>query len=180
MDRIVHIGLGSNLGDRQAHLAFAMTRLCDWCDRTGAHISGRSDVYETMPVPPTPDQNPYLNAVLAMNTTHDLMELLSELLRIERDAGRVRGITRNHARELDLDILLAGNDVLSLPLLTIPHPRLHERRFVLEPLADLAPHLFHPILRRRIVDLRNDARLRYPDQIVHRTGIVLDSAMIRG
>lgn len=100
-------------------------------------------------------------------------------MRLERAAGRQTG-DRNAPRELDLDLLFFGDRVIETAELTVPHPRLHERRFVLEPLAELACGLVHPGLRRTVGDLRDNARTRFPGQVVTRVEVSLDLTLLRG
>ncbi len=128
------VGLGSNLGERMLHLAAAMRSLAD----LGTLVKG-SPVYETAPVG-GPDQDTFLNAAVALHTDLSPRDLLDALLEIERDAGRVRD-ERWGPRTLDLDILTYDDDVIDEPGLTIPHPEIRNRRFVLTPLADIAPGL---------------------------------------
>jgi 2-amino-4-hydroxy-6-hydroxymethyldihydropteridine diphosphokinase len=151
-----YVSLGTNLGDRATHLAFALRRLAA-LDAT--RVAGVSPVYETDPVGPPP-QGPYLNAVVCLDTELGARDLLGALLAIERAAGRERSEERNAARTLDLDLLLHGDLVIDEPGLVVPHPRLAERPFVLEPLAALAPTLAHPVLGETIATLA--ARVRDP------------------
>jgi 2-amino-4-hydroxy-6-hydroxymethyldihydropteridine diphosphokinase len=135
--RRAYLGLGSNLGDRAAHLQFALDGLA-----TGAGaVVAVSPVYETEPVggPPQPD---YLNAVVALDTELDARSLLGVAKALEGQAGRdLDGGPRWSPRPLDIDILLLGDVRVSEPDLVVPHPRIHQRAFVLAPLADLAPEL---------------------------------------
>ncbi len=153
---VVYVALGSNLGDREARLAGALAAL-----RATPGISGLrlSRIYETAPVGP-PGQGPFLNAVARFETGLAPRALLERLLAIEAAAGRRRSAIRNEARVLDLDLLLYGDARVEEPDLVVPHPRLHERAFVLEPLAELAPELVHPVLGERIAALA--ARVRDP------------------
>jgi 2-amino-4-hydroxy-6-hydroxymethyldihydropteridine diphosphokinase len=131
-----YVALGSNLGDRRAHLDAALSALDAL---PGTRLDAVSAIYETAPVGP-PGQQDYLNAVARLSTTLAPLALLDALLSIEQSRGRVRA-ERWGPRTLDLDLLVHGDAVLSDPRLTLPHPRLHERAFVLTPLADLAPDL---------------------------------------
>ena len=133
------LGLGSNLGDRWAHLRRAVDQL-----RAGnrAPVTAVSPVYETEPVGGPEDQGPYLNVVveLAVSPAADPYRLLEECRRLEAAAGRVRAV-RWGPRTLDADVLWIDGVTLDDPDLTVPHPRWRERRFVLAPLAELAPDL---------------------------------------
>jgi 2-amino-4-hydroxy-6-hydroxymethyldihydropteridine diphosphokinase len=133
----VYLGLGSNVGDREAHLAYAVGRL----GREG-NLTGLSSVYETDPVGYL-DQPPFLNLVVRLETSHEPEELLRRIRGIESDRGRQRTF-RNAPRTLDIDVLLYGDRQLGLEGLTIPHPRMDERPFVLVPLLELAPELREP------------------------------------
>jgi 2-amino-4-hydroxy-6-hydroxymethyldihydropteridine diphosphokinase len=138
---IVYIGLGANLGEREATIAEAL-RLLDEDDRTS--VLGSTVPIETEPVG-YEDQPRFLNAAAKLATTRSPRELLELLLEIERTLGRIRGEgPRFGPRTIDLDLLLYGNETIDEPALVVPHPRLHERRFVLEPLAELDPTLVVP------------------------------------
>jgi 2-amino-4-hydroxy-6-hydroxymethyldihydropteridine diphosphokinase len=141
------VALGANLGDRLAAMRAAVGRL-GLC----GEVLEASPVYETEPVGYR-DQPAFLNAVVKVDTALSPRALLDELLRIEAERGRVRTF-RNAPRALDLDLLLYDELVIDEPGLTVPHPRLHERAFVLWPLADIAGAVVHPILKRSISDLR--------------------------
>ena len=147
---VATIALGSNLGPREAHLEAARQALAKTPD---CELVGWSRVYQTPPVGP-PGQGPYLNAVIRLRTGLGERVLLERMLAIERERGRVRaGPERWTARTLDLDLLLYGDRQLSLPDLVVPHPRLHERAFVLVPLCDVAASERHPLLGRSFEDL---------------------------
>jgi len=129
------IGLGSNLGDRRAHLQAAVEGL-----RTGGDLVGVSPLYETAPVGGPEDQGQYLNLVVELSTAAGPRELLVRCQALEAAAGRVRTV-RWGPRTLDADVLLVDGWEVDEADLTVPHPRLWERRFVVQPLADLAPDL---------------------------------------
>jgi len=134
---IVYLALGSNLGDRRANLAAALARL-----REGVTVDAISSLYETEPAYVT-EQPRFLNAVLRGRTTIGPDELLAFVKEIERAQGRVAG-PRFGPRLVDIDLLLYGDTALTTPELTIPHPRMAERPFVLVPLAEIAPDLIPP------------------------------------
>jgi 2-amino-4-hydroxy-6-hydroxymethyldihydropteridine diphosphokinase len=139
---VAYVGLGSNLGDREGTIRAAVAEL--------PGLVSVSTLRETDPVGIT-DQPRFLNGVAALETELAPRELLDVLLTVERRLGRERG-QRWGPRTIDLDLLLYGNEVIDETGLTIPHPRLHERRFVLEPLAELSPALVVPG-RGRLEDL---------------------------
>jgi 2-amino-4-hydroxy-6-hydroxymethyldihydropteridine diphosphokinase len=136
---IAVVALGSNLGDRQAHLDRAIEALSPHL-----HTLRVSSVHETDPVGVPGDQPRFLNAVAVGETTLDVRALLGELLAIEREAGRERPYA-GAARTLDLDLILFGDSIIDEPRLSVPHPRFRERRFVLEPLVEIAPDVRDPI-----------------------------------
>lgn len=136
--KTVYIGLGSNLGDRAAHLGEARRRM----EELGIRIARASGIYETAPRD-VADQPWFLNQVVEATTERLPRQLMARLLRIERDMGRRRRIPKG-PRCIDLDILLYGTSIVGAPGLQIPHPRIGERRFVLEPLAELAADLRDP------------------------------------
>ena len=142
----VYVAMGSNLGDRDAHLAAGLAALRA---TAGVEVVAVSPLYETDPVGPPP-QGPYLNGAIELATTLPPDTLLERLLEIEISQGRTRGSDRNAPRTLDLDLLLYGDRKLAAPGLEVPHPRLADRPFVLEPLCDLAPNLIHPTLGETI------------------------------
>jgi len=154
MKEQVYVAMGSNLGDRGAHLAAALAALRA---TEGVEVVAVSPLYETDPVGPPP-QGPYLNGAIELATTLTPDALLERLLEIEASRGRTRGPDRNAPRTLDLDLLLYGDRKSSGPGLEIPHPRLADRPFVLEPLCDLAADLVHPILGETIEELARRVR----------------------
>ncbi len=155
MAEALFLGLGSNLTD-SCHRT--PVDVCRWAVMRLAAIPGLnlqaiSPWYRTAPVPAS-DQPDYINGVVAAAGSVDPVLLLHALHRIEAEAGRVRGAP-NAARVLDLDLLAAGDLVRSGPGLVLPHPRMHERAFVLEPLCDVAPDWRHPVLGETAVALRD-------------------------
>lgn len=146
------ISLGSNLGDRRAILDEAVARLGQ---TPGVVVAQVSSYRETRPVGGPPGQGPFLNAAARLDTTLTPRELLGTLQAIERDLGRVRTV-RWGERTLDLDILIYGCKFIDEPDLKLPHPRLAVRRFVLEPLAEIASEVTDTITRRTIADLVNN------------------------
>jgi 2-amino-4-hydroxy-6-hydroxymethyldihydropteridine diphosphokinase len=143
-----YVGLGANLGDREATIRRAVELLGE---QDGIEVLAVSTLRETDPVG-VEDQPRFLNGAAAIETTLGPGELLGVLLGVERVLGRVRDGVRFGPRTIDLDLLLYGDETLDDPGLTVPHPRLHERRFALEPLAELAPGLVIPG-HGRVLDL---------------------------
>ncbi len=145
----VLLGLGSNLGRRQDHLRRALTALAERLE-----ITATSPVYETAPMYVT-DQPLFLNMVVRGETEMAAAALLAWLKSLEARLGRTASV-RFGPRAIDLDILFYGRDVVATPTLTIPHPRLAERAFVLRPLADIAPCWTHPVTGRRVDEMLAD------------------------
>jgi 2-amino-4-hydroxy-6-hydroxymethyldihydropteridine diphosphokinase len=137
--RAVHIGLGGNLGDPITTLREALARIAQL---PGVALDAVSSAYESAPVG-LEDQPPFVNAAARVLSNVSLCDLLEGLLAVERQLGRVRTV-RYGPRTCDLDILLAGDEVVERPGLSVPHPRLAERRFALEPLLELDPALTLP------------------------------------
>jgi 2-amino-4-hydroxy-6-hydroxymethyldihydropteridine diphosphokinase len=146
MPNSAYLSLGSNVGNRQRQLDNAIEHL-----KSVGHIVSVSSFYETEPVEFT-DQPWFLNCAVALETTQTPEQLLETLLAIEKEMGRLRS-QRKGPRTIDIDVLLLGDAILDSPRLTIPHPALHQRRFVLEPLAEIAPDACHPILKKTIREL---------------------------
>jgi 2-amino-4-hydroxy-6-hydroxymethyldihydropteridine diphosphokinase len=135
-----YVGLGANLGDRERTLHGAVDALAA---EDGVEVVAVSTLRETEPVG-VGEQPLYLNGAAELDTTLTARELLDRLLAVEQRFGRVRVPGEHAPRTLDLDLLLYGDEVIDERGVTVPHPRLHERRFVLEPLAELAPGLVVP------------------------------------
>jgi 2-amino-4-hydroxy-6-hydroxymethyldihydropteridine diphosphokinase len=161
MVRPIFLALGSNLGDRLGNLNSARAALSPQ-----VRLLKASPVYETPPWG-FEDQPAFLNQVLELETELDPWELLAYLKQLEKQLGRQPGI-RNGPRIIDLDILFYNDRILDMPGIMIPHPRLHERGFVLVPLADLAPDFKHPVLckkvRQLLAQVDTTGIVRYPGQ----------------
>lgn len=154
----VYLSLGSNTGDRRANLERAIARLPEV-----GEIVGISSFYETEPVEVT-DQPWFLNCAVGMRTERSARELLRDVLAIERGMGRERSQAKG-PRNIDIDILLFGDAILKEKGLDIPHPGLAARRFVLEPLAEIAPEAVHPVRKKTVRELLDSLA---PGQAVRR------------
>jgi len=170
MPTLVYLSLGSNVGDRGRHLRAAIHRL----GASGRLISV-SSFYETEPVEFT-SQAWFLNCAVELETDIEPGLLMSEILRIELEMGRKRSVKKG-PREIDIDILLFGDQVINKPELTIPHPRMAQRRFVLEPLAEIAPEAIHPLQMRTIRELLGSVA---PGPVVRRAAITDDQRPTTG
>ncbi len=159
MATLVYLSLGSNVGEREAQLRDARDRLA-----VAGRVAAVSSFYETEPVEVT--QQPwFLNCAVALETDQVPQQLMTTILGIEEEMGR-RRLQKKGPRTIDIDILLFGDIVLT-PELTIPHPAMHERRFVLEPLAEIAPDARHPVFNKTILELRDALA---PGQTVRKFG----------
>jgi 2-amino-4-hydroxy-6-hydroxymethyldihydropteridine diphosphokinase len=167
MEKLVYLGLGSNTGNRESELRTAVRKLQGF----DLKITRVSSVYESAPMY-RENQPHFLNAVVEARTRLFPMRLLLRVANIEREMGR-RRVTPKGPRNIDIDILLFGGIVMNTPHLRIPHPGLAERRFVLEPLAELAPDLRHPVTKYTISELL----AAVPAGGVRRTDIRLAAAL---
>lgn len=146
MEKTVYLSLGSNVGDRDANLRNAIERLGEL-----GEVVAISSFYETEPME-FRDQPWFVNCAVALRTNLMPVRFLSSMLSIEQKMGR-RRIQPKGPRMIDIDILLFGNSVINMPQLDVPHPAMHKRRFVLEPLAEIAPDMKHPVLQRTAREL---------------------------
>ncbi|MBN2418135.1 MAG: 2-amino-4-hydroxy-6-hydroxymethyldihydropteridine diphosphokinase [Deltaproteobacteria bacterium] len=147
--KTAYIGIGSNLGDPYENCMKAVEAVKEnpFCT-----VKALSPFYRTEPVG-VEGQNWFVNVVLAVNTSLSSAELIEVLLDIEKKMGRTRSGIRWESRVIDLDILLFGNEIINDKNLTVPHPRMHVRRFVMAPMADIAPELIHPVKGKSMADL---------------------------
>jgi len=146
--KVVYLSLGSNVGEREANLRAAIEKLKEIGNPLAV-----SSFYETEPIEVTA-QPWFLNCAVKLDTEKMPRQLMAGILAIEQDMGRQRKQQKG-PRTIDIDILLFGSSIVEIPLLTVPHPRMHERRFVLEPLAEIAPDARHPVFKRTIRELRD-------------------------
>lgn len=146
LPELFYLSLGSNLGDRAANLRVAIDRLA-----SAGVLKAVSRFYETEPVDFS-DQPWFLNCVIVLETENSPREMLNKALGIEAAMGRQRTLDKG-PRTVDIDILLAGNRVISEPGLKIPHPAMDKRRFVLEPLTEIAADIAHPVLKKTMSEL---------------------------
>lgn len=141
-----YLSLGSNVGDRASQLRSALARV-----ETSGRVVAVSSFYETEPVEFT--QQPwFVNCVVALESNQTPQQLMASILHIEQEMGRQR-LQKKGPRTIDIDILLFDDAVVNSSQLTIPHPALHQRRFVLEPLAEIAPDVLHPVLKKAVRQL---------------------------
>ena len=149
--KTAYIGIGSNIGDKVSNYLRAVEEIRKI---QGCRFISQSDLFLTKPVG-VDDQDWYVNGVVSVAAAVSAAELLERLLAIEAGMGRIRR-RRWEPRIIDLDLLIFGQDIIAESDLTVPHPRLHLRRFVLEPLVRLAPDLVHPTLGKTVADLLRD------------------------
>lgn len=149
MNKTVYLSLGSNVGDREANLREAIARLSEL-----GTITAQSSLYETEPVEMENAQPWFLNCAVAIETELGPEEVLDGVLAIEQRMGRRRTGIKN-SRNIDIDIIFFEDAVIASGELTVPHPAMQQRRFVLEPLAEIAPDVIHPVLKRSIRELRD-------------------------
>jgi 2-amino-4-hydroxy-6-hydroxymethyldihydropteridine diphosphokinase len=156
MDEVVaYIGLGGNVGERPRTLLEALRRLDDV---PGVRVRQVSSFIESEPVGGPPGQPRFLNAAAELRTSLPAEDLLRVLHEIEASLGRDRSVeVPSGPRTCDLDLLIVGSTVVESPGMTLPHPHMHERLFVLRPLAQIAPELVHPVLRKTIAELLSEA-----------------------
>ena len=152
-NRDAFIGFGSNLGDPVSNIEKALRMLTDGPD---VSIGRVSSLYRTAPVG-VEDQDWFVNGVARIRTVLEPLDLLDRLLSVEKILGRVRTL-RWGPRTVDLDILLYKQTVLDIEKLQIPHPRMHERRFVLVPLCEIAPDVMHPVFRKTMLQLSEEIK----------------------
>lgn len=143
---VVYLGLGSNIGDKQRNITNALCLISEICE-----VKKKSRMYLTEPVGNI-EQDWFLNCVVEIQTEIEPKHLLSSFKSIERKLGRAKNV-KNGPRIIDIDILFYGNNIVTTKNLVIPHPLLHERLFVLQPMMDLDPGFIHPVLKKSIQEL---------------------------
>ena len=146
MEKTVYLSLGSNIGDRDANLRTAIAKLGEI-----GNVVAVSSFFETEPIEFVA-QPWFLNCAVALRTELMPKLFLAKIQAIEQEMGR-RRVQPKGPRSIDIDVLLFGNSVISAPQLEVPHPAMHQRRFVLEPLMEIAPEVRHPVLKRSIREL---------------------------
>ena len=148
---IAYISVGSNMGDRLQNCRQGITALTR---AGGSRIVAQSRIYMTEPVD-YEDQDWFINMAVKLETANDPFELLDTIKSIQRAAGRIQDVIRFGPRVLDLDILFFDDLVIDSGRLVVPHPRMHQRRFVLKPICDIDPTIVHPVLKKDMQSLLN-------------------------
>jgi 2-amino-4-hydroxy-6-hydroxymethyldihydropteridine diphosphokinase len=152
MSAVAYIALGANVGDRGENIRLALEKLKE---TPGVEITRVSALLENPAIGGPVDSPPFINAAAEVSTSLPADMLLARLLEIEQEMGRVRR-EKWGPRPIDLDLLLYGDQVLDVPGLTVPHPLMHKRRFVLSPLVEIAPDAVHPVFQWTIEELLED------------------------
>ena len=149
----VYLSVGTNLGNRENNISNCI----DYLEKI-SEIKNISKIYETVPYKVKIEQSNFLNLALEINFFESAENLLIEINKIEKELGRVRSSIRNEPREIDIDIIFFGNQIINKKDLVVPHPRFRERLFVLEPLNDIAPNFLDPITNKTINQLLINAQ----------------------
>lgn len=149
----VYLSVGTNLGNRENNISSCI----DYLEKI-SEIKNISKIYETVPYKVQIEQSNFLNLALEINFFESAENLLIEINKIEKELGRVRSSIRNEPREIDIDIIFFGNQIINKKDLVVPHPRFRERLFVLEPLNDIAPNFLDPITNKTINQLLINAQ----------------------
>lgn len=144
----IYISLGSNLGDRKNNLLDA----CNLIEKQFGRIESKSKIYETEPWG-FESSDKFLNQVVCFYSDEPAQTIMEILLSIEKEMGRVRNQERYSSRIIDIDILFIGQQIIKTKIVVVPHPRLHERKFVLAPMNDIAADFVHPVFRKTIKEL---------------------------
>ena len=149
----VYLSVGTNLGNRENNISSCI----DYLEKI-SEIKNISKIYETIPYKVQTEQSDFLNLALEINFFESAENLLIEINKIEKELGRVRSSIRNEPREIDIDIIFFGNQIINKKDLVVPHPRFRERLFVLQPLNDIAPNFLDPITNKTINQLLINAQ----------------------
>ena len=149
----VYLSVGTNLGNRENNISSCI----DYLEKI-SEIKNISKIYETIPYKVQTEQSDFLNLALEINFFESAENLLIEINKIEKELGRVRSSIRNEPREIDIDIIFFGNQIINKKDLVVPHPRFRERLFVLDPLNDIAPNFLDPITNKTINQLLINAQ----------------------
>ena len=149
----VYLSVGTNLGNRENNISNCI----DYLEKI-SEIKNISKIYETIPYKVQTEQSDFLNLALEINFFESAENLLIEINKIEKELGRIRSSIRNEPREIDIDIIFFGNQIINKKDLVVPHPRFRERLFVLEPLNDIAPNFLDPITNKTINQLLINAQ----------------------